>query len=128
MDHHPLVFSPIKSTELWFDAVGPEQVSAHYENFLMSRKYAFIYFGGIAVISFAMSVVDMAWIARSALIPWCMWGGFYYFIFEGKKSVLKPLLVRFYKKIAANEMHNANVSWHENMEIKIRKQLRKTKN
>jgi len=94
----------------------------------MSRKWAFIYFGGIFAIGFAMSIVDVHWIAKSALIPWCLWGGFYYFIFEGKKSSIKPLLTRFYRRIASNEMNNLKIAWHENMEIKIRRLLRRTKN
>lgn len=39
LDHHPLNFSAVKVAELFHDFVGPEQVSPHYENYLMSRKY-----------------------------------------------------------------------------------------
>lgn len=39
-DHHPLNLSIVKTAELFHDFIGPEQVSPHYENFLVARKYA----------------------------------------------------------------------------------------
>jgi len=86
----------------------------------MSRKVAFVYFIGIGVISFMISVVDLHWMAKSALIPWCFWIGFHYFFLEGRKSVIKPFLQRFYRRVAANEMYNIKSSWHENVEIRVR--------
>lgn len=38
-EHQPLNFSPVKTAELFYEFVGPEQVSPHYENFLVARKY-----------------------------------------------------------------------------------------
>lgn len=40
LDHHPLNFSVVKTAELFHDFIGPEQVSPHYENFMVARKYA----------------------------------------------------------------------------------------
>lgn len=40
IQHNPLTFSWGKILELGHDYIGPEQVSPHYENFMMSRKYA----------------------------------------------------------------------------------------
>ena len=51
-DHHPLNFSSVKNAELFHDLVGPEQVSPHYENFMMSRKWAIGMFAGLGFLSF----------------------------------------------------------------------------
>lgn len=40
LEHNPINFSYVKTMELFSDVVGPEQVSPHYENFLVARKYA----------------------------------------------------------------------------------------
>jgi len=50
-----------------------------------------------------------------------------YFYIEGRKSFLKPLLVRFYRRAAANEMHTLETFYHENIENKLRELLRITK-
>jgi hypothetical protein len=39
-ENNPIVFSSVKNTQLLNEAVGPEQVSAHYENFMVARKFA----------------------------------------------------------------------------------------
>lgn len=46
---------------------------------------------------------------------------------EGRKSFLKPLLVRFYRRAAANECHMFEAYYHENIENKLRELLRITK-
>ena len=51
-DHHPLNFSSVKNAELFHDLVGPEQVSPHYENFMMARKWAIGFFVGLGALSF----------------------------------------------------------------------------
>jgi len=38
-----------------------------------------------------------------------------YMYLEGRKSFFKPLLARFYRRIAANEIYNFEVFYHENM-------------
>jgi hypothetical protein len=50
-EHHPVNFSSVKNAELFHDLVGPEQVSPHYENFMMSRKWAIGFFGGLGLLS-----------------------------------------------------------------------------
>jgi hypothetical protein len=51
-DHHPLNFSSVKMAELFNEVVGPEQVSPHYENFMMARKWAIGFWVGLGFISF----------------------------------------------------------------------------
>lgn len=125
--HHPLNFSPVKNAELFHDWVGPEQVSPHYENFMMSRKYALIFWGGVFALSFGASTVDLHWMAKSSIIPFVFWMQLHYFYLEGRKSMLKPLLIRFYRRVAAHDIYNFNVFYHENIEVKLRELLRISK-
>lgn len=126
-DHQPLNFSPVKTAELFHDFIGPELVSPHYENFLMSRKYAFIFLGGFLFLSFGAGTLDLHWIAKSSLYPWIFWFQLMYFFLEWRKSLFKPLLVRFYRRIAANECYNFEVFYHENIELKMRELIMLTK-
>jgi hypothetical protein len=126
-DHHPLNFSPVKTAELFHDFIGPEQVSPHYENFMMSRKYALIFWGGLLFLSLGVGTLDLHWIAKSALFPWIFWFQLMYFFLEWRKSLFKPLLVRFYRRIAANECYNFEVFYHENIELKMRELIMLTK-
>lgn len=51
---NPLVFSQLEYMKLLYDAVGPEQVSPHYESLSKSRKgllFLFFYIGSISSIS-----------------------------------------------------------------------------
>lgn len=126
-DHHPLVFSSVKTAELFHDAVGPEQVSPHYENFLVSRKFAMGWLGGAFALGIGASTVDLHWIAKSSFLPFMFWMQMMYFYLEGRKSFFKPLLVRFYRRVASNEIYNFEVYYHENIEVRIRELLRVAK-
>jgi len=126
-DHHPLNFSPVKTAELFHDFVGPEQVSPHYENFMMSRKYALIFWSGLLFLSFGVGTLDLHWIAKSSLFPWIFWFQLMYFFLEWRKSLFKPLLTRFYRRVAANECYNFEVFYHENIELKMRELIMLTK-
>jgi hypothetical protein len=126
-DHHNLVMSAVKISEYFNDSMGAEQVSPHYENFAMSRKYALIYFGGIFALMLACNTIDIQWIAKSTLPPFFFWLSLHYFYLEGRKSVFKPLLMRFYRRVAANEIYNFHVFYHENIEVKMRQLIRVTK-
>ena len=85
--HQRIVFEEGKMEELWLDIMGPEQVSPHYENFLMSRKFAV----GIWVTLFASSTLantrDFAWIVQSSFMPFCFFASALYFFYEGRKSM-----------------------------------------
>ena len=71
--------------------------------------------------------VDLHWIAKSSMLPFIFWMQLMYFYLEGRKSIFKPLLMTFYRKIAANECHNFDVYYHENIENKIRDLIRVSK-
>lgn len=126
-DHHPINFSSVKNAELFHDFVGPEQVSAHYENFMMSRKYALLFWSGFLVISVGLSTIDMTWFAKSSFFPWLFWFSLMYFFLEWRKSFFKPLLTRFYRRIAANECYNFEVFYHENIELRMRELIQNTR-
>lgn len=128
MEHHRITFSPVKTAEYFHDFIGPEQVSPHYENFLVSRKYLMAFWAAFFALNLGVATVDLQWIAKSAFIPIIMYTSYLYFYMEGRKAFLKPLLVRFYRRAAANECFLFEAYYHENIETKIRENLRITKN
>lgn len=72
------------------------------------------------VISFGAATTDLNWMMRSSLLPLVFYFSYLYFFIEGRKSLLMPLLVRFYRKAAANEMLLFETYYHENVELKVR--------
>ncbi|KAL4504177.1 hypothetical protein ABPG72_021015 [Tetrahymena utriculariae] len=126
-EHHPLNFSAVKIAETFHDFIGPEQVSPHYESFAMSRKFLLTFWGGFFVLNFGMATVDLNWIMKSTYIPWIFWFQLMYFFVEGKNSMFKPLLQRFYRRAAANEIFTMEAFYHENIENKLRNLMRITK-
>lgn len=50
-----------------------------------------------------------------------------YIYVEGKNSMFKPLLQRFYRRAAANEIFTMEAFYHENIENKLRNLMRITK-
>ncbi|KAM3140163.1 hypothetical protein pb186bvf_007716 [Paramecium bursaria] len=125
--HQPVNFSGMKNSELFYDFIGPEQVSAHYENFLVARKYLMLTLGGLFVISTAAGTFNLNWIAYSSFLPFLFWMQIMYFYLEGRKSFFKPLLARFYRRAAGNEVFQLEEFYHENMELKIRTLLQQAK-
>jgi len=71
----------------------------------MSRKYLITFFGGMLVLNFSMFTTDLSWMMRGAFIPIATYFGYLYFYIELRKSFLKPLLNRFYRRAATNEIH-----------------------
>lgn len=128
MSHHPINFSAVKTAEFFNDFVGPEQVSPHYENFLVSRKYLMAFWSAFFALNFAAATVDLNWLAKSSLIPIIMYTSYLYFYIEGRKAFMKPLLVRFYRRAAANECFMFETYYHENIENKLRENIRITQN
>lgn len=114
--HHPINYSAVKTAELFNDFIGPEQVSPHYENFLTSRKYLMAFWAVFLVVNIGASTVDLNWMMRSSMLPIVLYFSYLYFYIEGRKSLLKPLLVRFYRRAAANEMYLFETYYHENIE------------
>lgn len=85
--HQKVVFEYSKFEELWLDLVGPEQVSPHYENFLMSRKFAVGIWGTIFASSILANTRDFAWLVQSSFIPFVFFASTLYFFYEGRKSM-----------------------------------------
>lgn len=61
---------------------------------------------------------------KSSYIPWLFWFNLMYFYVEGKKSLFMPMLNRFYRRAAANEIFTMESFYHENIENKLRNLLR----
>lgn len=100
--------------------LGPEQVSPHYENFAMSRKYALTFWAGTAFLLFCVRTPDISWIARSMFYPWVITFAYLYFYLEARKSMVKPLLSRFYVRIFMHEAITLDTYYHENIEARVR--------
>lgn len=79
------------------------------------------------IIDFGMTTVDLNWMMRSSLMPVVLYFSYLYFFIEGRKSLLKPLLVRFYRQAASNEAFLLETYYHENIEVKIRENIRVAK-
>ncbi|CAK77707.1 unnamed protein product (macronuclear) [Paramecium tetraurelia] len=84
--HNPVNMSGIKSSELFYNFIGPEQVSPHYENFLVARKYLLLTYGGLIVIGFAAGTTNLHWIAKSSFLPFLFWMQIMYFYLEGHST------------------------------------------
>ena len=117
----------MKTTELFYDFVGPEQVSPHFENFLVARKFLVFSYVGLFTLVFAAGTTDLSWFARSSIIPFVFYFQLMYFYLEGRKSVFKPLLVRFYRRVASNEMMQMETFYHESMRLRVRDLLANAK-
>lgn len=65
--------------------------------------------------------------AKSSFLPFLFWMQIMYFYLEGRKSFFKPLLARFYRRVAMNEMFQIEVFYQESMELKIRDLLSSAK-
>lgn len=84
------------------------------------------------VINYSMSVIDLHWVMQSTYIPLLFWFAVSYIWLEGRKSFFKfdlfankrPLLMRFYRRAAFNEMHSFHVYFQENLERALRPKMR----
>jgi len=85
------------------------------------------FWGAFFVLNFGVATVDLNWIAKSSFIPLIFWTSYLYFYYEGRKAFLKPLLVRFYRRAAANEMFLFETYYHENIETSVRTKINKAK-
>jgi hypothetical protein len=126
-EHHPLNFSQVKEVQFNSEFLGPEQVSPHYENFLVSRKYATAFLGTMGILSFAIGTYDLHWVVKSTFLPIVTWTGVMYLTMEGRKSWFKPLLVRFYRRVAMNEMYNIQSFYSDNVQYQVNQHLGEAK-
>lgn len=90
-------------------------MSPHYENFLVSRKYAVTFLGTMGILSFGIGTYDLHWVLKSTFLPIVTWTGVMYLTMEGRKSWFKPLLIRFYRRVAMNEMYNIQSFYSDNV-------------
>lgn len=86
-EDRPINFCPGKHYEFFYDMVGTEQVSAHYENFLFSRKWAVGIFTTLGFISYGCTIVDFGWVMASSFTPFLFYATLYYFFLEGRKTM-----------------------------------------
>ena len=90
---HPINFSPYRQSELFYEFIGPEQVSAHYEPLSVARHFALTSIFSVGLVGYLMKINDLNWVLESTYT-----GLFYYtlqyFVFvEG----VRYLLLYFYK-------------------------------
>jgi len=72
---------------------------------MVSRKYLMIFWAGFFVINIGAATIDLNWIMKSSLLPWIFWFQVMYWYLEGRKSLMKPILTRFYRRAAGNECY-----------------------
>jgi len=85
--HQGVNFEAGKLEELFLDLVGPEQVSPHYENFLMSRKFAVGIWATVFTGSIIANTRDFSWIIQSSFMPFVFFASTLYFFYEGRKAL-----------------------------------------
>lgn len=91
---HPLdnpdnrvIFDPSEIQELFYDFMGPEQVSPHYENFAMSRKYAIGIWSGMFGLSMLAATRDFSWIIQGTIMPFAFLSFMTYYFYEARKTM-----------------------------------------
>jgi len=122
--NNEIIFNVLTALRSFNHSVGPEMVSAHYENFAMSRKYALTLWGGLFVLSYVATHQDVGHLATSLMIPYMFWFGLFYFALEAKKSLIKPFQTEFYIRVANQELTSMLSYWNDNMrEAILQKQV-----
>jgi hypothetical protein len=86
----------------------------------MARKDAITFWAGCGIFYFISTFPDLHIWAGSVYTAWLSIFAFLYFWLEAKNSMLMPLLLRFYNKIAAMEIENLEIYYTENIEARIR--------
>ena len=107
----------------WAEFVGPEMVSAHYENFAMSRKYAIAMWGGLAAMTYFSTHRDFHMFAAGLFVPYFFWFGVFYFALEAKKSLIKPFQTTFYSRIAQHEFCTMLSYFNDHMRVFVQDRL-----
>lgn len=100
----PINFSPGQTSFMIATAVGPEQVSTHYESFWTSRRYVLTGIFSIASLNFLAKISDLNWILRSIVAGLPVVFGIAIFIFEIPKYQFLPFLNGFYQMTFDNEL------------------------
>lgn len=105
-DHpeRPITFYYADTMRQLLEMAGPEQVSAHYESFWISRRYAL---GSIMLATGALmlqKVTDLNWVLRTWVAHIGMYAAIGIFFYEVPKYMFLPLLNNFYMLTMVNEM------------------------
>lgn len=103
------------------DFLGPEQVSPHYENFGMSRRVALTFVGVVIVNNFLKIPGNFKYAIDSAFPPFLLFTYLFYFYLEGRKTILLPLLNRFYNQSVRVECQNMISNYQEDMQAVFRR-------
>jgi hypothetical protein len=85
--HNRINFDPNEIHELFYDFMGPEQVSPHYENFAMSRKYAIGIWSGLFGLSMLAATKDFTWIIQGTIMPFAFLSFMTYYFYEARKTM-----------------------------------------
>lgn len=121
--HSEINLSPARASEIFFEFVGPEQVSPHYESFLASRKWAIGFWTTLVGLSFVAGTVDLHWVAKSTIIPFTFWMTSFYWTFEGRKSIVKPMYHRWYRALSHHDINQFHAYYKDTMRVKVRQQV-----
>jgi hypothetical protein len=126
-EHYSVNVSPAHQSRMFFEFVGPEQVSPHYESFLASRKWAIGFWASCLSLSYIGASLDFHWVARSMIIPFVFWTSTFYWIFEGRKHIVKPLFSRWYRSLAYHDIRNFQSYYQDNARLEIKKNINNAK-
>lgn len=111
----PVVITDLDFRRSFFELVGPQTVSPHYENFAMSRKWALTFWGGMGALTAFANLKDFHHFAATAIMPFFLYIWLFYWFLEGRKSIIKPLLFRFHTMINDHEMKLSMAYWNDSM-------------
>lgn len=95
----PLAMSHARNQGFYFDFIGPEQVSPHYESFAASRRVLLTTLFGYCSLTFLAKYNDLAWAIRSTLPAFIFYYLFWYALWEGRKFVFLPLQMDWYAQL-----------------------------
>lgn len=86
------------------DIIGPEQVSAHYESFWISRRYALSGILLFTTCAYLQRVTDLNWVLRSYAASLSVYYALAILFWEVPKYMFLPMLSLFYNWTAINEL------------------------
>ena len=66
------------------------------------------------------NIGEIAWIGKNIYYPLTIWWWCNYYFFEGRKSMLMPLLRRFYRRITLLEATNFDTHYNENVKATLK--------
>jgi hypothetical protein len=116
-----VTYSPNRGVQMLLNVIGPEQVSAHYENFGMSRRVAITFWAAALSVSCLDANADIINALTSAFESFGFYAMILYTYLEGRKSIALPLLNRFYGHTFRNEITGLYTNFQEDMFAQFRK-------